>query len=271
MNWHLGMATGAYLDRRIDDVLPLLGESGVRGVEIGTPPGHFHPEAPHEVEAVADVLRRTALTAVSIHAPFSRSLDLASPDAADRDRAIAAAVIAGRALRRLGGHIVVVHPSDLERAGQDVDARLADSLASLTTLAIRMGELGATLAVESPLPHLIGGHPDELRWLLAGLDRSVRVCLDTGHAALGQQWHRLLDVADGRLAHVHASDNHGTFDDHLPPGDGRIDWPEIGRTLAAADFRGWIMLELHAAPGDPAPFFRRAMAQAARLLPALPD
>ena len=89
----------------------------------------------------------------------------------------------------------------------------------------------------------------------------MRVCLDTGHLALGRHWDRFLAVADGRLAHVHASDNHGTRDDHLPPGDGGIDWAHIRRTLAAAGFDGWIMLELSCRDGC-VDLFRRAFDQA---------
>jgi sugar phosphate isomerase/epimerase len=94
----------------------------------------------------------------------------------------------------------------------------------------------------------------------------VRVCLDSGHAALGRNWHEFIDIADGRLAHVHASDNRGVFDDHLPPGDGTIDWREIARTLTDANFKGWIMLELHGPPDNPGTLLTRALEQAARVL-----
>jgi hypothetical protein len=54
---------------------------------------------------------------------------------------------------------------------------------------------------------------------------------------------------EGKLAtqmgtQIHASDNYGNRDDHLPPGKGTIDW---GRVLAAAGrmgFHGGIVLEL---------------------------
>lgn len=271
MNWRVGVASGACVDCSILDVLPVLKHAGARGIEIGTPPRHFRPAAADEVERVRDCLGEVGLEAVSIHAPFGRSLDLASPSPEEREGAIAAIVSAAAAIHRLGGRIVVIHPSDLERADHNVDARLSDCLASLMSLLDRTRSLDVTIAVESPLPHLIGGHPDELQWLLGRLNRSVSVCLDTGHAALGRHWHRLLDVADGRLIHVHASDNHGTRDDHLPPGDGRIDWHDIARTLTAVNFRGWIMLELHCAPEDPRAYFTRAIAQAKRLLPTVND
>jgi len=159
----------------------------------------------------------------------------------------------------------VVHPSDTVRAGQDVGARLDAAADGLRTVAERCRQEGLTLAVESPLPHLIGGHPEEFQSILRRLDDDVRVCLDTGHTFLGRFWDRFIEVAAGRLTHVHANDNRGTFDDHLIPGDGRIDWPHVVDTLRQASFAGWVMLELHCPAGDLGPFFEGAMGRA-RLL-----
>jgi sugar phosphate isomerase/epimerase len=264
--WHVGLASGACTDRSILDVLPDIWNSGARGFEIGTPPRHFNPAHVEEIGYVVDAVRQTGLQAVSIHAPFGRTTDLASIDRQHREAAISAVATAADALARIGGRVVVVHPSDLERQGRDIEAHLACCVRSVEVLADYCRDLGLTLALETPLPHLIGGHPDEFRWLVGQLDPSVRVCIDTGHVTLGHHWHRFLEVADGRLVHVHASDNHGSRDDHLPPGDGRLDWTDIARTLDAADFHGWIMLEL-ACPGrNIAAYFRRAFEQASGLL-----
>lgn len=254
------------MDCPILDMLGVLRASGAGGVELGTPPHHFNPWQADQVDAVARYLGHASLEAVSIHAPFGGALDLADPNPQHRHAAIGAVLVAASAIKRAGGRIVVVHPSDLERHGQDVEARLADTARSLTLLAEHCGHAGLTLAIESPLPHLIGGDPDEFQWILDHADPSARVCLDTGHTALGRSWHRFLDVAGPRLVHVHASDNHGQRDDHLPPGDGLIDWADVVRTLDAARFTGWIMLELARPPDDFASYFQRAFHRASALL-----
>jgi sugar phosphate isomerase/epimerase len=219
-----------------------------------------------EIEALSGELRKRALSVVSIHAPFGGLLDLAEPNPHHRVAAIGAILAAARAVKQLGGSMVVVHPSDLERARHDVGARLADCTRSLAILAENCRALDVTVAVESPLPHLIGGHPDEFDAILDSLDPSVRVCLDTGHTALGGHWRRFVDVAGARLAHVHAHDNRGHWDDHLPPGDGTIDWGEVRGTLEAAGFNGWIMLELACPGSDPDTYFLRAVERTAELL-----
>ena len=264
--WRLGISTGSCTDCPILDMLGVLRASGAHGLELGTPPRHFNPWKEDQVDAVTRSLREASLEAVSIHAPFGGALDLADPNPQHRHAAIGAALVSASAIRRAGGRILVVHPSDLERRGQDVGARLADAARSVTLLAEHCSNAGLTLAVESPLPHLIGGHPDEFQWILDHADRSARVCLDTGHTAIGRSWRRFIEVAGARLVHVHASDNHGQHDDHLPPGDGAIDWTDIGRTLEAARYRGWIMLELARPSGDFAAYFQRAFRLASALL-----
>lgn len=101
--------------------------------------------------------------------------------------------------------------------------------------------------------------------LLHDLDPSVRVCLDTGHTSLGGHWKRFVEVAGSRLIHVHAHDNRGHWDDHLPPGAGIINWTAIRESLEAAGFAGWIMLELACPPEEPEAYFARALAQTRRL------
>lgn len=266
MSWSVGVSTGACTARPILDVLDALAPIGVTGVELGTPPRHFDPWQNGQVVAVADRLRQLTLQAISIHAPFGGLLDLSDPNEHHRHAAIGAILAAARALKQLGGRIVVVHPSDVVRHGSDVDARLQACSGSLRSLSESCRQEGMTLAIESPLPHLIGGHPDEFAWILQHVDGSAGVCLDTGHTALGGHWRRFMEVAGPRLVHVHASDNHGQYDDHLPPGDGRLDWADIARSLRDAAFAGWVMLELRCPEGDLGTYFQNARAQALRLL-----
>jgi sugar phosphate isomerase/epimerase len=262
----IGVATGGCASVPILDVLDAAAAGGVSGLEIGTPPHHFDLWQHAQIDQVAARLAQRRLRAISLHAPFGVGLDLADSNEAHRTAALDAISTAARVLKRLGGQILVVHPSDLPRHAHDVGARLHDSAASLQTLAVSCRQEGITLAIESPLPHLIGGHPDEFAWLLQRVDSGAGVCLDTGHTALGRHWHRFLDVSSRRLVHVHASDNHGHRDDHLPPGDGVLDWADIARSLAEVQYRGWVILELGCPSDGLDALFRRAMARTTTLL-----
>jgi sugar phosphate isomerase/epimerase len=262
----MGLATGACPSLSILETLDAVAGSGVGAVEIGTPPRHFDLRQPAQIEAVAERLRHHGLQAISIHAPFGAGLDLADPLELHRRAGLDAISAAARAIKRLGGRIVVVHPSDLPRHAHDVSSRLHDSARGLAEVSRACRQEGLTLAVESPLPHLIGGHPDEFAWLLQRMDADAGVCLDTGHTSLGRHWHRFLEVSTRRLVHVHVSDNHGHADDHLPPGEGALDWRDIAQSLREVDYRGWLMLELGCPGGGLPEYFRRAVARAGTLL-----
>ena len=60
--------------------------------------------------------------------------------------------------------------------------------------------------------------------------------LDVGHTHVNTRKDRMGEFLDdpvvgSRLAHVHASDNNGLGDLHLPPGTGNIDWPAVFAAL----------------------------------------
>ena len=267
MTWNIGVATGCCLEHRILDVLSAVRVAGLTGVEIGTPPNHFDPFDHALVRDVGDRLRTLELTPVSIHAPFGGGLELSAADPRERQAAIGRVAVAASALKELHGTLVVVHPTDIPRHEADVERRLDYCIDSLNALAAICRGMDLKLALETPLPHLIGGSPEEFEWIVRRLDPSAVVCLDTAHATLGQNWDRFVAIGDSRIAHVHASDHRGQFDDHLAPGDGVIDWKHIASTLARIDYRGWIMLELKCCAGvSHAEHFARAWSQAKTLL-----
>jgi sugar phosphate isomerase/epimerase len=252
MTWRLGMATGCAMHVPIAPILDVFAEAGVHSVEIGTPPQHFDLWAPDGVFALACQLRRLNIEPASIHAPFGGAGDLSDPRPELRHAAIAGAVMAASTLGQLGGAHVIVHTTDIPREGHHVGDRLLHAADSLRLLAQLFGQLGVKLVVETPLPHLIGGEPDEFAWILGRLDDRVGVCIDTGHVALGGAWDRFVRIAGRRLVHIHANDNHGRYDDHLTPGDGVIEWHHVRESLKAAEFHGWVVLEL-AYAGIPEP------------------
>jgi len=51
-------------------------------------------------------------------------------------------------------------------------------------------------------------------------------------------------MAGGRLITTHLQDNHGARDEHLPPGDGAIDWEDVAAALREIGYPGCLMLEL---------------------------
>ncbi len=246
MSWRVGVSTGAWVGHDISRALDAIEQAEFHAIEVGTPPGHFDPWNMDQVRALATRMNTAGIVPISIHAPFGGLLDLSDPNPHHRHAAVGAIVAAASALRELGGKIVVAHTTDVPREGEDVSKRLADCASALAVLRRSCVHMEMTLAVENPLPHLIGGHPDEFEWILGHMGGDVRVCLDTSHATLGNHWRRLFEVVGERVVHVHANDHHGTSDQHLAPGDGIVPWSAIGANLRSIGFSGWLILELNA-------------------------
>lgn len=82
-------------------------------------------------------------------------------------------------------------------------------------------------------------------------DESFGLCLDTGHANLTSDL-KLSGWVKGMgrwLRHVHLHDNNGKEDEHLPVGEGNIDFAELFGTLSGTAPDVTLSLEVGAAPG----------------------
>jgi sugar phosphate isomerase/epimerase len=119
--------------------------------------------------------------------------------------------------------------------------------------------------VETPLPHLLGGQPEDFSWVLDRLPvEGTGICLDTSHTSLGASLFEVIERFGSRIVHVQASDNRGVTDDHLPPGEGGIDWRRVLSSLNRIGYRGVFLLEV-AGDGDVAGHVARAAASASWL------
>ena len=139
-------------------------------------------------------------------------------------------VDAVREIARLGHERIELF---CELTGLDVDTVEHSTVRRLAELA---EEYGLDYSIHPPLVNT------------AALDEGeTGLLLDTGHAVL--QHFDVVDCARmwlPRLAQVHAHDNAGEFDDHLPLGEGVIDWSSLIGMLAGAGWDGMFMLELGA-------------------------
>ncbi|BBA71792.1 sugar phosphate isomerase/epimerase family protein [Geobacter sulfurreducens] len=191
------------------------------------PEVHFSGEAldslvPEKLIAVADTLNATGLRS-TIHAPF---VDL-NPGSAERlireatrhrlNQVIDAAAI-------LRPDVIVFHPGyDRWRYGENQDIWLAHSIETWRRVLERTESIGCTVAVEN----IFEEEPSTLRALLEEIDHPrFRHCFDVGHWNLFhtvgmEEW---FDAMGRFVAEAHIHDNFGTRDDHLPLGEGAIDF-----------------------------------------------
>ena len=242
----LGLSTGIAYHHPIEMVLQPIYDSGFRIIEIATARDHIDLSDTRRLRELAHVIREMGLTVRSLHAPFGHDIDITEPDPAFRQQSLDRLTRAADALQIFGGRLYVIHPGGEDHDWVwDRETRISRSAEGLATLWQRCRERDLDLVVETPLPHLLGGQPDDLEGLLRTLPREgTGVCIDTSHTSLGGFLFEVIDRFASRLVHVQASDNRGHTDDHLPPGDGIIDWPKVQSKLAAIGYQGVFLLEL---------------------------
>jgi len=176
-----------------------------------------------ELSAQATLLHSAGL-ATTIHAPF---LDL-NPGALDpfiRDVTRKRFQQVFRAAEQLKPRVIVFHPGydDLRYGGNRLDW-LKNSIDFWREFIPCAREIGCFIAIEN----IFEKEPSTLRGLLEAIDDPcVRHCFDIGHWNMFttgslQEWFTELGPF---IAECHIHDNHGTADEHLPPGEGLIDFP----------------------------------------------
>lgn len=269
-------------DRPLFEALDLLHLLGAADVELWGEGGHVDPRRePPDPDELAAVLDRLGLAAYSIHAPFT-GLDLTSPDADVRARAVSALSRTIELAGRLQCPRVVVHvdgtgdpsgrqsggvagargepgvatASSPERAGLSGRAvflgrseALERAAASLAVLCRHAAERGVTILVENqpdPAGRRFGARVADLIELIhmVGAD-NIGICFDVAHAVVSSGgWEAELRACLPYVRSVHASDTRGASDDHLPLGEGAVDWRRVLAVLEEGGFRGGFVLEV---------------------------
>jgi sugar phosphate isomerase/epimerase len=226
--------------------LEMIRAAGFRAVEVFAAPGHFAWADEAAVAEVAGWLRELQLGAASLHAPWAPGQDTAAIDPLRRERSLRAVEQAVDALVILGGSILVLHPGAAPAGAAESEEQLRLAEASIAHVAHYAAARGVRVALENPPPYELGGDNTVLLQLyrhLAG-EPAVQACFDTGHAHLSPEGVAFAGSAPKELLLVHVSDNAGQADDHLPPGEGSIAWPDLFAALRERRFCGYLVLEL---------------------------
>jgi sugar phosphate isomerase/epimerase len=244
MSWEIGVSTGIGYREPVEEVLSAIADNGFRTIEVATARSHIDLRDTARFERVRGQVARLGLRVRSLHAPFGQGIDLTDADPAIRRLSLRFYREAADLLRCLGGELYVIHPGGEDHNWiWEKQERLKRSVEGLTEIWQFCRERGLKLVVETPLPHLLGGSLQDLEWILARIPADTGVCVDTSHTSLGGTLYAAIDRFSDRLVHLQASDNRGTHDDHLPPGEGVIDWPALVSALERARYRGVFLFE----------------------------
>jgi sugar phosphate isomerase/epimerase len=149
---------------------------------------------------------------------------------------------------------VVLHPSFIHGLGAMMrETAQRHAAAAMERLLQEAARLKLPICVENMFPNALSlVKPEDFDPLFDAFPQ-LRITLDTGHAHIGGGTRRILDFIErfkGRIGHVHASDNFGRNDDHLPIGAGTIDFLEVVRSLKRIGYDETITLEVFSRDRD---------------------
>jgi sugar phosphate isomerase/epimerase len=158
------------------------------------------------------------------------------------------------AATELGIEKVVLHPGYITGLGKFViDKAKRYGLESIEAILKRANSLGMTLCVENMFPQAqFLTRPYEFEELFQVFPE-IRLALDIGHANLGGDRNRALEFVQRygyRLGHIHANDNFGKEDNHLPIGAGVIDFERILRAVKETSYDETITIEVFSKDRD---------------------
>ena len=183
---------------------------------------------------------------VQVHAPLS-DINLAAASPLVRDAVIKEMRLAMESASNLGVKVMTLHPgfrTPLYRLPEKVRKRTGETLKILEKEAV---DRGIILALENmPLTFItVGREPWELEEMTEGLE--IMWCFDVGHANTTGTIDEFLKNKE-RFANIHIHDNMGKEDEHLPVGEGSIDWEKVLPALEG--YGGNFVLEMDKGIGD---------------------
>jgi sugar phosphate isomerase/epimerase len=250
----LSIATSFDYGIPIERQIPLIAAAGFTHVSLGG-------QEAHSAYLSAPARRELRLLTVShgldvdtVHGPRADP-----PDAAD------ALARTADAAAELGAGVVVLHGGPFDFPAGELPERLERLLAVCNRLRAVAAATGVRFALENVLP---GPSTDLVQRAVVELDDpAVGFCYDSSHDQIGgPRSLELLAAVAGRLAAVHLSDRVRDFVDHLPPGEGFVDWPGVAALLRRSTFDGPLLLEVattHSAIKEPEAFLAAAYASGA--------
>jgi len=209
-------------------------------------PEAHHADLGEKAESVRSALFRYGLGLVCHLPTFVSAADITP---ALREASVKELVASLETARDLGAEKVVLHPAH----GVGLATRLPDlfsryAMEALDAVLGRANDLGIRVALENMPP---GGlsltEPEDFDEPLSRFP-GLEMTLDLGHAHVrtqGEQRSLAFIARHGhRIGHVHASDNRGREDEHLPVGAGTMMFPRVIHALVKAGYEDTMTVEV---------------------------
>jgi sugar phosphate isomerase/epimerase len=230
------LSTHAFAYNRLDSkIFSKIAEAGFDSVELYMHKPHFNFDDVTTVQYIKEVLNTNGLTVNSIHCPFYRQIeeakngkwlnitslndDLRKESVEWIKRAISLAEMIPYNYAVLHfGDINDINVSDLLfRAGAESIEMLVNH-AEQYHVAIALENIPNKIATSGMLINFIEQY---------GFKGKIVICIDTGHAAMEGDVVEKIQTLGKLIKTVHLHDTLNFKDEHLPPGEGILEWKKI--------------------------------------------
>ncbi|MCQ2085926.1 MAG: sugar phosphate isomerase/epimerase [archaeon] len=181
----------------------------------------------HVIESKLPSLTKSFNLKYSLHAPIS-DINIASLNERIREDSVLEIISTIELATQLDIDKITIHPGILSMSVPCMrDKSITQAKKSLRSIDRISQQYGATVAVENmaSFPFFLGQTPEEIVNLLDGTN--LAFCLDIGHANTTNQTESLITELRDRLTNIHIHDNNGERDEHLPLGEGNINFKNI--------------------------------------------
>jgi sugar phosphate isomerase/epimerase len=254
------ISSHVFLSHRLHPgLLDVFARAGAQGVELFAARQHFDYTSRPHIRELAEWFRSATVEPFSLHAPLYPDLEMGRSGTPavnvihpDKSRRIDSMDEIKRALEvaeQIPFRFLILHLGEREDLW---DERAIDhSVTALEHLRAFASPLGVKLLIEN-LQGEVTKPAHLVEILHAGRLPDIGVCLDVGHAHLGDGVASALEVLKPQIRSAHLHDNQGDKDAHLWPGEGTIAWDETFAALKSAPQTPAGVLEIHYTPGETA-------------------
>lgn len=252
------ISSHVFLNHRLHPgLLESFQKAGAQGVELFAARHHFDYTDRGELRELAGWFRSNATEAFSMHAPLfpdhemgrsgAPAVNIIHPEKSRRIDAMDEIKRALEVAEQIPFRFLIVHLGEREDTWSP--RSLEFSLTALEHLRAFANPLGVKLLVEN-LQGEVTQPANLLEIISTGHFTDIGVCLDVGHAHLGEGVAATLEQLKPLVRSSHLHDNNGERDEHLWPGEGSIAWDQVFDGLNTAPQFPAGVLEIHYTLGE---------------------
>jgi len=275
--WKIGFNTWSFASLPLESALRHIRDAGFVEVEINADETHLDPRVfpRSDLPSIRRLLNDLGLHPNSVHAPMS-GVDLSAQSIDVKNRSIELIMKTLEYCRAIDCPILVVHPNNSSSIPLGREAMKKNSIENLKIIAKKAEDLGVKIALENMINvegKRFGSRVSDLKEIIRSIGSPyLGICFDTGHAnllAFSSNISIRDEIIDAKeyLWTLHIHDNDGSDDQHLPPGDGNIDWNMVVEALRETDYKGVFMMEIREGE-DPDFTAKRCLKIAAKIIQA---